>query len=261
MKFMVCAFGEPEEYAYIPNIHELGAGVELQSYGLKGCVSPAAWEERLRTHRAFRERYEGPLAVHGPFIGLEYAYHDHLLHAAMIERMDMTFNAVKQLKADRVVLHSGFKLEVFLFNYREMWVEDTAKFWREEIRRYADLGVEVVMENVVEPYPELMIELHDAVAHENFKLCLDVGHVNAWSKLTPSLWIEKFGSRLKHVHVHDNNSSFDEHLPMGQGNLNFQAVFAALHDIAPNATASLEVVSDSETILKNLKDMIRRYDR
>ena len=37
MKFMVCALGEPEEHVYIPQVRELGVGIELQSYGLKGC--------------------------------------------------------------------------------------------------------------------------------------------------------------------------------------------------------------------------------
>jgi hypothetical protein len=64
--------GEHDEFEYIPEVTALGAGIELQSYGLKGCQSPEAWEKRLRDHVTFRKNYPGPLAVHGPFIGIEY---------------------------------------------------------------------------------------------------------------------------------------------------------------------------------------------
>jgi len=256
MEYMVCAFGEPEEIEYIPTVLNLGAGVELQSYGLKGCSSLEQWDDRKQLHLNFRKYYHNRLAVHGPFLGIEYAYTDHLLKRAVDKRMEMTLQTVKQLKAERVILHTGFKREVFMFNYRGKWLKDTSEYWKKEIKRYDKLGVTVVLENVVEFDPQIMIELHDAVNHPRLKLCLDIGHVNVWSKFPPALWIEKFGNRLAHVHVHDNHGVYDEHLPIGKGNVDFQAVFRALKEVVPNVTASLEVISDIDTVLDNLNKMI-----
>ena len=259
MKFMVCALGEPEEHVYIPQVRELGVGIELQSYGLKGCQSPAVWEERLQKHLAFRKKYHGELVVHGPFLGIEYAYTDHLLREAVRRRMDMTFEVVKTLHTDRVVLHTGFKLEVLQFDYKAFWIEETVRFWKAEIQRYAALDIQVVLENIIEPDPLMMIDVHDRVDSPYFKLCLDIGHTNIWSKQPPALWIERMGDRLAHVHMHDNMGRFDQHLPPGHGNIDFNAVFDALYATAPGVTVSLEVDSDSETIMTALKKLIRDY--
>jgi len=261
MEFMVCAAGERDEFEYIPKVTALDAGIELQSYGLKGCQSPEAWKKRLRNHVTFRKNYPGPLAVHGPFIGIEYMHIDHLLRKAVSQRMDLTFQAVIELNASRLILHTGFKQEVLMFDFLDKWIEDTAVFWRKEISRYADQGITVVMENTVESDPTVLIELHDRVDHDHFKLCLDVGHANLFSKLPLAAWIEKMGSRLVHLHIHDNLGRLDEHLPLGKGNIQFDSVFEALHKVVPNVTASLEVNSDKDTIMANLREMIQRYKR
>ena len=261
MKFMVCASGDCDESEYIPEVTALDAGFELQSYARTGCQSPEAWGKRLRNHVNFRKNYLGPLAVHGPFIGIQYMHIDHLLRKAVSQRMDLTFQAVIELNASRLVLHTGFKHEVLMFDFFDKWVEDTAVFWRKEISRYAEQGITVVMENVVESDPTALIELHDRVDHDHFKLCLDVGHANLFSKLPLTAWIEKMGSRLVHLHIHDNLGRLDEHLPWGKGNIQFDAVFETLHQLVPDVTVSLEVDSDMDTIMANLKKMIQRYKR
>jgi sugar phosphate isomerase/epimerase len=250
--------GEHDEFEYIPEVTALDAGIELQSYGLKGCQSPEAWKKRLRDHVTFRKNYPGPLAVHGPFIGIEYMHLDHLLREAVSQRMELTFQAAIRLNASRLILHTGFKQEVLMFDFMDKWIEGTTVFWRKEISRYADQGITVVMENVVESDPTALIELHDRVDHDHFKLCLDVGHANLFSELPLAAWIEKMGSRLVHLHIHDNLGRLDEHLPLGRGNIQFDVVFEALHKVVPNVTASLEVNSDKDTIMANLREMIQR---
>jgi len=259
MDFMVCVTGEPAHLDGIPAVEKLGAGFELQSYGLKGASSPEAWQKRLDTHRTFRSRYSGKLALHGPFIGISYAFFDHLLVGAVKERMRLTLEAVRELKASRLILHTGYKPDVNLFGIEKIWLDSTVRFWKEESKKYADLGVEVVLENLIEPDPGLMARLHDAVAHDSFKLCLDVGHVNVWGGGSPARWIEAWGHRLRHVHLHDNHGKTDEHLPPGQGTLDFTALFASLRTHSPDATVSLEVEAEPDTVLRSLEETVTKY--
>lgn len=259
MDFMVCAAGEPEQTAYIPVVERLGAGIELQSYGVVGASSPAAWQERLDKHRSFRRGFSGPLAVHGPFIGISYTFFDHLMRDAVRERMRLTLDVVRELKPQRLVLHTGFKPEVELFHIEERWIAGTVAFWRQEIPKYADLGVEVVFENLIERDPSLLVSLHDDIDHSNLKLCLDVGHVNVYSRSPVPDWIEGLGSRLTHVHLHDNHGKDDEHLPVGRGDLDFAAIFKSLKQVVPDVTVSLEVEADGKTVLSCLEDTIARY--
>jgi len=99
-------------------------------------------------------RFQGAVALHGPFIGMEYAHVDHLIRDAVIRRLDMTLDAAVKLRAARVVLHSGYRAEVDLFDLRGDWLERSTDFWQREIHRWADARIEVVLENDIDKSPD-----------------------------------------------------------------------------------------------------------
>jgi hypothetical protein len=101
MNLMICMRGEPEQLSFLPEIAELDAGIELGSYGLAGIRSEQAWAERFALHQAVRTQFSGPLAIHGPFLGMEYAHPDHLIRDVVNRRLDMTFDAAVKLSAGR----------------------------------------------------------------------------------------------------------------------------------------------------------------
>ncbi len=259
MEFMVCGFGEKEEEQYLPTLENLGVGLELQSYGLVGSKSPEAWDYRLQRHREIRRRFPGPLAIHGPFLGISYSFEDHLLRSAVRQRLDMTWNVVQEFRPQTLVLHTAFQEESIRFNYLEQWMKDNAAFWQDEIERYAGIGTTVVLENVMEVSPEFQINLHDRIAHPNLKLCMDVGHVNLSSRIEPARWIQAFGPRLHHVHLHDNHGDRDEHLPIGKGTIAFDPIFAALRECTPNVTVSLEINASGPEVAESLALVLQKY--
>jgi sugar phosphate isomerase/epimerase len=59
---------------------------------------------------------------------------------------------------------------------------------------------------------------------DDLSFCLDVGHAN--TGLLPEFMELK--SRLANLHVHDNNGKFDEHLPIGDGTVDFDSWSASL---------------------------------
>ena len=259
MNFRICRYDVPNREQFIAKLAERDIGLELQSYGLDGVMSPSSWNEKVTTHKEIVAMFSGKVAVHGPFLGLVYNYTDHLLRAAVNERMDMTFDLVRTLGADRLVLHTNFRWEIFQFQLERFWVEGNIIYWKKEIERYADQGIQVVLENLTEPEPNFMIELADRVDSPYFGLCLDVGHVNVFSKLTPAQWVERLGKRLFHVHLHDNHGETDQPLPVGSGNIDFDSFFAALKEHAPDATVSLEVETQADKALENLLEVMQKY--
>ena len=136
MNLMICMRGEPEQLPFLPEIAKLGAGIELGSYGLIGIRSERDWQARLALHQAVRQQFEGTIAIHGLFIGMEFGHIDHLIRKAVHQRLDMTFEAAVQLKASRVVLHGGYKPENDLFSLQYSWLKENIEFWRGEIRRW-----------------------------------------------------------------------------------------------------------------------------
>ena len=259
MEFMVCALGTPEEEPFIPLIKNHVDGVELQNYGLKGALSISAWNEKLSQHKKISAKLPGRLAVHGPFFGMDYTCQDHLIRAAVKKRMDMTFQMVRELRPDTLVLHAGWSEELRRFSLGDKWIEENAGFWKQEIPRFADIGVRIVLENVMEHSPDMGIELVDTVSHDHLGLCLDIGHAHLASDLAPARWVKQMGARLKHVHLHDNHGKRDDHLPAGEGSINFDTFFEALHKWAPEVTVSLEVIADPETVIKNAVYITGKY--
>jgi sugar phosphate isomerase/epimerase len=261
MDFMVCAYGEPSEEKFIPYVESYVAGVELQNYDRNGVLSSEAWAEVLEQHRSIVSKLHGRLAIHGPYTGIDFGHKDHLLKDAVRKRMDMTYQAVRELKPDTLVLHTGCSEQMLRYNLTENWLETASEFWRSEIVRYAECRVRVVLENVVEQSPDLMMELADRVESEHLGFCLDIGHANLCSQLPPSQWVEKMGQRLKHVHLHDNDGQRDDHLPVGQGSIDFDSFFETLYKWVPDVTVSMEVIASPEVVVENVIYVTERYVR
>ncbi len=54
-------------------------------------------------------------------------------------------------------------------------------------------------------------------------------------------YINAFGDRLVHVHIHDNHGKWDEHLPLGNGKIDFRKVVRLLKEINYDRTITFEV--------------------
>ncbi len=261
MDFLICAYGEPGEERFVPFVRDAVDGFELQNYDRRGVVSSHDWEEVVREHRRLKEHLPGRLAIHGPYAGIDFGSRDCLLKEAVRRRMDLVYHMVADLRPDTLVLHTGCSDILVRFGLTDQWLDPAAAFWQAEIDRYAVLGVRVVLENIAEEQPDAMIELARRVDNRYFGLCLDVGHANLCSSIPPSEWIRRMGGSLMHVHLHDNNGERDEHLPLGRGTIDADAVFDALYRHVPEVTVSLEVLDEPEAVVQNALYVTQRYGK
>ncbi|MEJ2356072.1 MAG: TIM barrel protein, partial [candidate division WOR-3 bacterium] len=92
----------------------------------------------------------------------------------------------KELKPEVIVMHSGIIGDIKRWKLMDFWLEDTTIFWKEEIKKYEKEGIKIVIENLVEESPDILMKLCDAVNSPFFALCLDTGHMNVFSELSPS---------------------------------------------------------------------------
>ncbi|MGB9800524.1 MAG: hypothetical protein ACPLUL_10565 [Thermanaerothrix sp.] len=100
MEFMVSLQGETDQHSYLSEIADLGAGIELGSYGLVGVKSQKDWDSRIEKHIMIVNKFPGKVAIHGPFIGIEYSHIDHLIRESIQHRIDMIFNVACTLKVN-----------------------------------------------------------------------------------------------------------------------------------------------------------------
>ena len=87
--------------------------------------------------------------------------------------------------------------------------------------------------------------LNDYAGEELFGLCLDTGHLQL-TKQDPAAYIRRAGSRIKVLHLHENDSRYDLHqMPFTYGRkaedgLNWQEIAHALAEAGYDGTLSFE---------------------
>ena len=81
------------------------------------------------------------------------------------------------------------------------------------------------MENVFEETPEKNLEFVTNINSPNLKFSLDTGHVNVYSDVEVETWIKTYGSKLYHMHIHNNFGDSDAHNSLLSGTLNFENIF------------------------------------
>jgi sugar phosphate isomerase/epimerase len=66
-------------------------------------------------------------------------------------------------------------------------------------------------------------------------------------------YMEKFSDKIVHVHVHDNHGKDDEHLPIGNGRIDFKRVVAGLKRINYDKTITFEVFTSDRDAQRSRK--------
>lgn len=138
------------------------------------------------------------------------------------------------------------------FHSRAMIIKRNLSALQEIVAGAAVFGIEIILENIPGGFntASQLSELLDPLP--NLGLHLDIGHCN----LEPSgsdlrQILERFGSRLRHVHLHDNmGAGADLHLPLGVGKLKIGAALHLLQNSGYDGTITLEVFSRDRHFLE-----------
>jgi sugar phosphate isomerase/epimerase len=117
---------------------------------------------------------------------------------------------------------------------REPGADSNARL-RDGVAAACDLVRSVGLEPALEPEPGMAVATlldYDAVAQALGDrapyLCLDVGHLYVTQPADPLAAIAGRGPRLRQVHLEDIRAGVHEHLPPGQGDVDFRAARRAL---------------------------------
>jgi sugar phosphate isomerase/epimerase len=175
------------------------------------------------------------------------------LRDASRREMDQSLKAAHALNAEKVVVHpsiiSGLGPMVM-----DLSMQYAAKSLRMIIARSSALGLRLCLENMFPRYSAYFEADHFTEvlqAYPDLAITLDIGHANIQSQRGQRIFdfIQQHGDRIGHVHVSDNHGTRDDHLPIGDGNINWKKVAKALLACNYNATMTLEVFSENRAEL------------
>lgn len=206
-------------------IQETGMGVESIEFSIAENL-----DNLSKTLLSYEKRLEKmeceKLLLHGPFLDLNPVSYDLSIRKVTMERYEEAYQAAKVLGAKKIVYHTCYVPDFYLLIG---WAERMAEFYREFLYEKDD-SIEIVMENVLDRIPQPMAEVAEKIEHPAFGLCLDVGHVNCYSKVSCEEWFQTEKKYLKHLHLHDNKGDRDSHLPLGTGTISGNVVRGILQE-------------------------------
>jgi sugar phosphate isomerase/epimerase len=177
--------------------------------------------------------------IHAPFMDLNPGALDPLIREATRRRFQQVFQAAEQLKPKVMVFHPGYD-DLRYGGNRLEWLKNSIDFWSEFVSRAKELGSIIAIENIFEKETSTLRGLLEAIDEPCFRHCFDVGHWNMFTTGTLEEWFSELGPFIAESHIHDNNGQADEHLPPGEGQIDFTALFNLLKQYAPNAVWTIE---------------------
>jgi sugar phosphate isomerase/epimerase len=143
---------------------------------------------------------------------------------------------------------------------RSFFIERNIESLHELLPFAAEHGVGLMIENLpgCYNYAHELSELLDPLPE--LGLHLDIGHSNLMVPYnTCEEILEKYGARLRHVHIHDNKGGdADLHLPLGSGNIDWPAMIRALKKCHYDGPITLEVFTPDIHYLQYSRDRLRQ---
>jgi sugar phosphate isomerase/epimerase len=177
--------------------------------------------------------------IHAPFLDLNPGALDPSIREVTRKRFQQVFQAAEQLKPRIIVFHPGYD-EVRYGGHRLDWLKNSIDFWKGFITRAKETGTVIAIENIFEREPSTLRALLEAIDDPGFRHCFDVGHWNMFTAGTLEEWFANLGPFMVEAHIHDNHGQTDEHLPPGEGLIDFDLLFDLLRRHAPDTVYTIE---------------------
>jgi sugar phosphate isomerase/epimerase len=193
------------------------------------------------------DSYQINLTVHSPLSDINLASHNQSIRDSSIEEVKKSMDRAVQWNADLVVVHPGSmpimgrKIEEKIFRYNRESLNECADYAR-------DIGVYMCVENM--PVIESLLyqdldELNSLLEELDVYMTLDVGHAHN-SGFLPSQMFSY--PRIKHVHLSDNDGTFDQHNALGTGSIDFDLIFKYIEKSKYDGVLVVEVKDPQDVI-------------
>ena len=189
-------------------------------------------------------------ALHAPFSELFPCAIDPKIRDIATERYRQVISVAKGYGIRKIVVHGGYNPRI----YFPIWyTEQSVLFWKDFVREIPD-GMLFCLENVFEEEPTMLSRIIREVNDPKIRMCLDSGHVNAYSKISVFDWLAECADLIEHFHIHNNDTSRDSHSQLSEGTIPMTELLAAIEDKCRSATVTLELMDAKPSIDWLLKE-------
>lgn len=219
------------------------------SFGLELAEFCTAWnmdEKFIRVDSVVKKKLEGiPRSLlHAPYNELFPCAIDKKARALAAERYRQATDLATRYGSRKVIIHGGYNPRIY---FPVWYVKQSVLFWQDFLR--GNPGVEIVLENVLEDDPRWLLDIVAGVDDPRLRLCLDIGHVNAYSSVPLTDWLVLWAPYLSHLHIHNNDGSRDAHNALNEGTIPIKELLLQAQHLCPDATYTLELMNDAPSVV------------
>ena len=151
-------------------------------------------------------------------------------------RYRQAIDLAKSYGSRKIVIHGGYTP---WFYHPAWYVSQSITFWKSFLKENPD--VNIVLENVLETTPDLIVDILDGVNDPRLRMCFDVGHINAYSYVPILDWLEACAPWVGHIHINNNDGREDGHKGLNEGSVPMKEVLRRIDALCPEATVTLEM--------------------
>lgn len=196
-------------------ISKYGIGAELDQFCQAEKMDAPLHEDACEEIKELLElaRNTKRCVLHAPFSEIFPAAIDPKARELAMQRLQQAAGFALKYGSEKMVVHSGW---VPLIYFKEWQEERAVEFWEELMENRQD-GLKIVVENVMDDEPYMLAKMMERIKNPNIKLCLDVGHAACVGSTPVEEWLEVLAPYLGHLHIHNNDGTYDFHKPIFDG--------------------------------------------
>lgn len=211
-------------------------------------ISATTWRDlqSVQSQRSLAYR------LHTPVGRIALGHIDSTMRQTSIQEVQRTIILAIQVGAGLIIVHPTpcHASERATLTQRELLQREALAELCQEAETQ---GVVITLENMQSPevYAPGFVNLnsHYALLEEipTLGITLDVGHANMAGVSLPEV-VLRLGQRLRHIHVHDNDGSADQHLPVGEGTVDWLGLTQALVQIGYHGVMEFEFQGEAHLV-------------
>jgi len=210
--------------------------------------------------KAIAPSYNVKFSIHAPISDVNIAsLNERIREASTLEIIAAMEHAI-ELNADTVTFHPGLQ-SVIVPGQEKRSMEKAKRSIRTIDRLMNEFGIAAALENLpMMPSFGFMIgktakEMHELIDGTEMRICFDTGHANTVGQIDEI--IDLLGDRIVNVHIHDNNGSNDDHMTIGDGNIDFKKTLSKLSKYKGRYIIESRSLESAVTSRERLNELLR----
>ena len=232
----------------------LGTGeyhaIEVTYYEDMEGVDVHAYNEAIRKIVA---AYHPQVVVHISAFNL--SEENSVLRSAILHEFRNCCKYTTELGGREIVMHSGrtnYSLHVPLVPHCSAWAEsEFARTWDLSVQLFRtccdiakEYGITIHTENLnpssLTVHCDQVVKFVEDIDRDNVDIVFDIGHCHCNDGDIPAE-VLTCGSRLHHLHLHDNMTDGASHLPIGEGSIDYRSFCEALRQVGYDGLYMMEL--------------------